>query len=280
MFYVHTLWNVLDSTELLIYVYINATMTGIYNYKVSCSLHTEYAQLAISSTQNNKDEKLNINKYNQCFTHILILRLACALLHEHTQVTEKWLSLWLVPAAKGKPTIANYQSLYTTEALAAWMPLHVFVCSCVYVCVIAREIGKLLVIYFSILKEDRRNVEEEGGDGRVWGSQAEKCRVNIKESEREVDDYIWQLLKMGSQAATDLHWDACWWQMSGDQDMPDAAGLKHRWPQIEALSQCLTSVPSCRSNVWPSCHLCVDTSFWISAPRIHRASVRFWLCGE
>lgn len=38
----------------------------------------------------------------------------------------------------------------------------VCVCACVRVCVIVREIGKLLVIYFSILKEERRNVEEEG----------------------------------------------------------------------------------------------------------------------
>lgn len=70
----------------------------------------------------------------------------------------------MVPAAEGKPTIANYLSLYTTAALAVWITLHV--CACV--CVIVGEIGKLLVTYFSILKEKGRNVKEEevkGGKG-------------------------------------------------------------------------------------------------------------------
>lgn len=49
-----------------------------------------------------------------------------------------------------------------------WMPLHVSVCACVHACmrcarayVIVGEIGKLLVIHFSILKEERRNADEE-----------------------------------------------------------------------------------------------------------------------
>lgn len=54
--------------------------------------------------------------------------------------------------------------------------------------VIVGEIGKLLVIYFSMLKEDRRNAEEEE-EGRI-GGKAEICRVNIKGSEGEIDDYI------------------------------------------------------------------------------------------
>lgn len=33
-------------------------------------------------------------------------------------------------------------------------------------CVIVGEIGKLLVIYFSMLKEERRNVEEEKEEGK------------------------------------------------------------------------------------------------------------------
>ncbi len=42
-------------------------------------------------------------------------------------------------------------------------------CLCVHVCacafVIVGEIGKLLVIHFSLLKEEKGNVEEEGGEG-------------------------------------------------------------------------------------------------------------------
>lgn len=77
----------------------------------------------------------------------------------------------MVPAAEGKPTIANYLSLYTAAALAVWMPQHVFVCACVHVHAYRRgEIGKLLVVGFSLLKEERRNVEEaEEKAGRRGG---------------------------------------------------------------------------------------------------------------
>jgi len=48
----------------------------------------------------------------------------------------------------------------------------------------------LLVIHFCIEKEKRRNVEEEGERGESEEAQAEICRVNIKGSEGEIDDYI------------------------------------------------------------------------------------------
>lgn len=47
--------------------------------------------------------------------------------------------------------------------------VHVFMC--MYLCVIVGEIGKLLVIYFSNLKEERRNVEVE--EGREEGERGE-----------------------------------------------------------------------------------------------------------
>ena len=69
----------------------------------------------------------------------------------------------------------DYLSLYTTAALAGWMPLHVSVCACVYacvcVCVCVCHSGRDWQIagYVSVLKEEGRNVEkeeeeEEGGE--------------------------------------------------------------------------------------------------------------------
>lgn len=89
-----------------------------------CMMHTH------ACTQSNKcNTKI---KFNLCISQALRYHTR-AHTHTHTsttQVTEKWLSLWLVPVAEGKPTMANYLSLYTTAALAVWMDV-----SCVCVCV-------------------------------------------------------------------------------------------------------------------------------------------------
>lgn len=92
----------------------------------------------------------------------------------------------MVPAAEGEPTIANYLSLYATAALAVWVPLHVSVCACVcvYACVIVGEIGKLLVIDFSILKEGRRNVEEGDEEGRVLRRPGRNMQSEYKGKQR------------------------------------------------------------------------------------------------
>lgn len=67
-----------------------------------------------------------------------------------------------------------------SSLFAVWKPLHVSVCVFVRVCVVDGEIGKLLVIYFSMLK--RR--EGRGGGGWGGGGPAEKSRVNIKRGKK------------------------------------------------------------------------------------------------
>lgn len=83
-----------------------------------------YARKLVTNT----DSKMKFNEDNSC-----TFWCSC----EHTRlcgeerVTE-WLSLWLVPTAEGKATIANYLSLYTTAALVIWMsqcePVRMSVC--------------------------------------------------------------------------------------------------------------------------------------------------------
>lgn len=56
--------------------------------------------------------------------------------------------------------------------------VHVFMC--MYLCVIVGEIGKLLVIYFSNLKEERRNVEVEEGGRRGRGESLRRAGRNMQ----------------------------------------------------------------------------------------------------
>lgn len=72
--------------------------------------------------------------------------------------------------------------------------------------------------------------------------------------------YLTVVEKMGSWGATDLQWAACWWQMSGDQDVPHAEGpRKRRWPQQtdERSIMCEQRV----AKLWPVRGLIFETLY-------------------
>jgi len=110
-------------------------------------------------------------KHNLLVTHIQILVLAHANTHKHTDADthtgHREVAVTVIGSCcrRAKPAITNYLSLYSTAALAVWMPPLVCVSVCVCVCVIVGEIGKLLVIYFSMLKRKEEKCREGGRGG-------------------------------------------------------------------------------------------------------------------
>lgn len=116
---------------------------------------------------------------------------------------KKQLSLWLVPAAEGEPTIANYLSLCTTATLEVWALQHVSACAST--CVSAFEIGRLANCWFC--------VSVRRGEGR-----AEICWVTLKGHEVKADYYVfWQLeikwdpRKPQTSSAFNAHDRFFWW---------------------------------------------------------------------
>ncbi len=240
-------------------------MTVIKNTKraVSYTLWGTHLTTTYSYTQRNKGRQQNkiqsahrthSNTHASTHTHS----------REHTRVMEKWLSLWLVPAAEGEATIANYLSLYTTAALAVRMPQHVSVCACV--CVRVRHSGRdwqIASYTFQLAERGERKCRRGGGRRRrmmreVRGESLRRAGRNMQSEYKRKQQRDWWLYltvaeKMGSRGATDLHWAGRWWQMSGDQDVADAAGPTRRWPQIEQTDKSFIIYEQCVAELWPVC---------------------------
>lgn len=122
-------------------------------------------------------------------------------------------------------------------------------CVCVCVC----HSGRDSQIASYMFQRTGKTEQKCGGGGEVWGGRTGICRVNIKGREEEIDDYIWQLERRWEhgepQTSSELRADdrclvteTCLMQQA-----------ESRSPQIEALSQHMTSTPSCMSSEGPSC---------------------------